>query len=316
MKITSKKNKEGPWWFSKIDLNYAYSQIPLDDSIAEHCNFNILAGKATGTYRFINGLYGLTDMQATFQKTIDKTLEGCKNYFAFLDDILITTKGKLKEHEEAADIILNKLDTEGLAISVQIWEFAKPTIEWLGFKIIPHGVTPLISKTEALQKLDPPKTLKQLRSFMGSIHHSTKFIPNLAELSKPLRPILRKENTNTLNKLKWEDKHTTTFSNIKKISKIIEYKQFDVDKETRVKCDASKLRLGATLEQKTNNICRFLNSVEQRYSKNELELLDVVWSLEHLKQYLQGSEFTLQTYHQALLTALKEKTVTKPIKVG
>ena len=142
MKIRSNKNKEGPWWFSKIDLKHAYSQIPLDNSIAEHCKFNILGGKATGTYRFINGFYGLTDMAATFQNTIDKILEGCKNYFAFLHDILIATKRKLKEHEEAVDMILNKLDTEGLAISLQKCEFAKPTIEWLGTKITPHGVTP------------------------------------------------------------------------------------------------------------------------------------------------------------------------------
>ena len=47
-------------------------------------------------------------MPATFQKTIDKTVEGRKNYFAFLDDILIATKRKLKEHEEAVDTILNK----------------------------------------------------------------------------------------------------------------------------------------------------------------------------------------------------------------
>ena len=79
MQTASNKNKESPCWFSKIDLKYAYSQIPLDNSIAEHCNFNILGVKATGTYRFINGFYGLTDMPATFQKTIDKTLERCKN---------------------------------------------------------------------------------------------------------------------------------------------------------------------------------------------------------------------------------------------
>ena len=220
-------------------------------------------------------------MPATFQKTKDKTLEGCKNCFAFLDEILIATKGKLKEHEEAVDTILHKLD-------------------WLGFKITTHGATPRISKTEALQKLDPPKTKKELGSFMGSIH-LTKFIPNLAELSKPLRPLLKKENTTTSNKLKWEEKHTTNFSNIKKqISKIVEDKHF-VDKEARVKCDASKLGLGATLEQKTDNIwhnisfaSRFLKPVEQRYSTNDLELLAVVWSLGHFKHYLQGSELTLQ----------------------
>ena len=149
---------------------------------------------------------------------------------------------------------------------------------------------------------------------MGSIHHLIKFIPNLAEISKPIRPLLKKENVLASNKLKWEDKHTKTFKNIKsQIAKIVENKHFDVDMETRVKCDASKLGLGATLEQKTENIwhtiafaSRFLNTVEHRYSTNELELLAVVWSLEHFKHYLQGSEFTLQTDHQALLTALKE----------
>ena len=147
-------------------------------------------------------------MQATFQRTIDKTLEGCKNYFAFLDDILIATKGKLKEHEETLDIILDRLNKEGLAISLQTCEFAKQQIEWLGFKITPHGVTPLITKTEALQKLGTPKTLNQFKSFMGSIHHLIKFIPNLAEISETLRSLLRKESVTASNKLKWEDKHT------------------------------------------------------------------------------------------------------------
>ena len=43
--------------------------------IYKNTNFNILGGRATGTYRFINGFYGLTDMPATFQKTIDKTFQ-------------------------------------------------------------------------------------------------------------------------------------------------------------------------------------------------------------------------------------------------
>ena len=129
MHISANKSTEGPWWFSKIDLNFAYSQIPLEESISERCNFNILGERAAGTYRFINGFYGLTDMPATFQKIIDKAMEGCKNYFAFLDDILIATKGKSTDHEEALDTILHNINTEGLAISLQNCEFAKQTIE-------------------------------------------------------------------------------------------------------------------------------------------------------------------------------------------
>ena len=97
MHISANKNNEIPWWFSRIDLKYAYSQKPLDESIAKHCNFNILGGKATGTYRFVNGFYGLTHMPATCRKTIDKTIEGCKKYFAILDAILIASKGKKED---------------------------------------------------------------------------------------------------------------------------------------------------------------------------------------------------------------------------
>ena len=51
---------------------------------------------------------------------------------------------------------------------------------------------------------------------------------------------------------------------------------------------------------------RFLSEHESRYSTNEIELLAVVWSLEHFKHYLYGTELTLQTDHRALLSALNE----------
>ena len=48
--ISENKNKQGNFLFSKVDLKYAYSQIPLHPEIRKHCNFNILGGKSTGTY--------------------------------------------------------------------------------------------------------------------------------------------------------------------------------------------------------------------------------------------------------------------------
>ena len=150
---------------------------------------------------------------------------------------------------------------------------------------------------------------------MGYIHRLIKFIPNLAEISEPLRPLLSKTNTKSQNRLDWKDHHTTVFSQIKEqIKKIPENKHFDTSKQTRVRCDSSKKGLGACLEQKSGNIWEtkafaslFLNNLESRYSTNELELLAVFWSLEHFKYYLYGSEFILQTDHQAMLTALKNR---------
>ena len=113
------RHPQGCTGFRKKDLKYAYSQIPLDESIAKHCNFSILEGRATGTYRIIGGFYGLTDMPATYQKTTNKTLEGISYKFVFLNDILVITKGSLSEHEPKLDKILEKLDKESLAINLQ-----------------------------------------------------------------------------------------------------------------------------------------------------------------------------------------------------
>ena len=139
--------------------------------------------------------------------------------------------------------------------------------------------------------MEQPHTLKQLRSFMGSIHHLIKLIPNLSELTAPLRPLLSTKNCIKGSKLKWSSEHDVAFNQNKKtITQIIENKHFDTTKPTRVTCDASKSGLGACPEQYLENYwypiaydSRFLNYNEQKYSTNELELLAVVWSLENFK---------------------------------
>ena len=112
---------------------------------------------------------------------------------------------------------------------------------WLGFKVIPNGVTPTKSKFNAIISLEPPKTLKQLRSFMGCIHQLKKFLPNLAEMSEPLRPLLSKANTKAQNKLDWNEKHTEAFNEIKlQIQNITENKHYDTEKQTRVRATPAK----------------------------------------------------------------------------
>ena len=63
--ITAKT--EGTVLFTSLDLKYAFSQLPLDESVSKHCKFSIVCGEFTGTYRFKTGFYGLTDMPKEFQ---------------------------------------------------------------------------------------------------------------------------------------------------------------------------------------------------------------------------------------------------------
>ena len=108
--------------------------------------------------------------------------------------------------------------------------------------------------------------------------------------------------------------HTLHFNAIKtRIANHTENTYYNPQIETRIKCDASRSGLGAALEQLTVNgwkpfsfASRFLNSNEERYSINELELLGVVWSVEYINNYLYAKEFSIITYHRALLSILKE----------
>ena len=197
MKISELKTTEGTLYFSKTDLKYALSQLSLHPDTQKHCNFNILGGNATGTCRILNGFFDLTDLPATFQKMMDSTLDCISSTIEFLDDIIIISKGTLEQHENEIDKTPERLDNDNLAISWQKCEFGLTEITWLGYKINSEGITPTKRKTDAIIQLENPNTLKQLRSFMGSIHHLVKFIPNLAALSAPLRPLQTKSTQKT-----------------------------------------------------------------------------------------------------------------------
>ena len=128
--------------------------------------------------------------------------------------------------------------------------------------------------------------MKQLRSFLCSVHHLSKFIPNLAKICHPLRPLLKKSE-----KFIWNEIRQTHFEHIKTaIANATENTHFNPTLETRIKCDAFCQGIGAALEQldceglKTVAFAsRYLNSNEERYSINELELFGVVWANEYFQ---------------------------------
>ena len=106
----------------------------------------------------------------------------------FSDDILIVSKGTLEEHKSCVMNCLKCLDDEKFRINLPKCHFGKLENDWLGYHISQSGISPLESKTAAILSLEAPKTLKKLRSFLGSVHYIAKFILNLAQISHPLRP--------------------------------------------------------------------------------------------------------------------------------
>ena len=123
------------------------------------------------------------------------------------------------------------------------------------------------------------------------------------------KPLLRKSTKNI-----WIDERTVHSNALKtRTANHTENTHFNPQLETLIKSDASRSGLGAALEQLTVNswnpisfASSFLNSKEERYRINELELLGVFWSMEYFENYIYGKEFPIITDHRAFLSIFKE----------
>ena len=109
--------------------------------------------------------------------------------------------------------------------------------------------------------------------------------------------------------MNWTDKHTAALENLKqKITEIPCLAHYNSKYPNKITTDATTKGLGTTLWQEQPNgnfkpigfASRFLSDTEKKYAIIELEILAVVWGLEHFRLYVNGKPIKLLTDHQAL----------------
>ena len=151
------------------------------------------------------------------------------------------------------------------------------------------------------------------------VNHLSKFAPNLAERTKPLRELLNKKNHWV-----WGEPQREAFQEIKQalISSPV-LALFEPSCETVVSADASSYGLGDVLLQKQPGelkpiayISRSLTPIKQRYAQIEKEALAFTWACERFSDYLLGLTFRIQTDHKPLVPLFSLKNLDElPIRV-
>lgn len=71
--------------------------------------------------------------------------------------------------------------------------FGVSSEKFLGFVIHHKGIDIDPTKAKAIQDMNPPKTVKELKSFMGRVSYIRSFIPTLSELIEPFHKLLKNE---------------------------------------------------------------------------------------------------------------------------
>ena len=89
----------------------------------------------------------------------------------YINNILCITKGDWQNHLEKLDIILQKLKDAGMKVNASKSLFAKTELDYLGYTISQKGIKPIAKKVDAIRNIAPPKTRKQLRSFLGMVNY-------------------------------------------------------------------------------------------------------------------------------------------------
>ena len=191
--------------FSTLDANSGFWQIPLDRKSALLTTFITPFGR----YCFQCLPFGITSAPEHFQRRMSDILTGLEGVVGMMDDVLVHGR-TTEEHDERLDKVLQKLEEAGLTLNHQKCHFSKPQVKFLGQIVDKDGVRPDPEKVRAIQDVQPPQNVGDVRRFLGMCNHLSKFSPNLAEKTKPLRELLNKRNQWT-----WGEPQQTAFTEVK-----------------------------------------------------------------------------------------------------
>ena len=172
--------------FSKLDANSGFWQIPLDD---ESKLLTTLVSPF-GRFCFNRLPFGISSAPEIFQRTMSKILEGSEGTLCQMDDVLIHGVDQ-SEHDGRVRAVLHRLQEAGLTLNDEC-VFSRCSTRFLAHIIDSSGLHADPQKTTAVTQFPVPSDVAGIQRFMGMVNHFGKFIPHLADLSDPLRQLLRK----------------------------------------------------------------------------------------------------------------------------
>ena len=230
-----------------------------------------------------------------------------------MDDVILFTPSK-ESHINKLEDLLKALLKNRLKISPKKCQLFKTSLQYMGNEIFIENkevcVKPLRSRLEAIQKLQPSKTLKGCRSFVGVVNFLSMFCPELRKLLKPIYDLTRKGKP-----FYWGEEQQDSFEEIK--CRLMRPPVLHMPNKTgrfHLYSDTSKFATGSALYQIQNGMPKLIAYVSKRlpeaakgHSITELELFGLAINIASFALLLKGVDFNAIVDHLALTHIIKSK---------
>ena len=222
-----------------------YHQIRINPEHKEKTAFSCHLGQ----FQFIKIPFGLNNAPATYQRCIDVVLMGLTGIdcLVYLDDI-ICFSATVEEDARKLRNIFERLDQAKFKIQPDKCVFATDQVENLGHICTPQGIRPDPKKVRAIKEYPIPKTVKDIRSFVGLAGYYRRHVPDFARLAQPLTNLTKKDVP-----FEWTSDQQRGSDELKRIlstEPLLIYPDFS--QPFIVACDASTKAIGAVLSQLGN----------------------------------------------------------------
>ena len=220
--------------------------------------------------------FGVTNAPALFMDYMNRIFRHFLDKFVvvFIDDILIYSRTE-EEHEEHLKIVLEILREKQLYAKFSKCEFWLEEVNFLEHVISAQGISVDPAKVEAVLQWEHPRTVTEIRSFVGLAGYYRRFIEDFSKVVAPLTQLTRKDQPFALT-----DRCEQSFIELKKILTSAPVLVIpDTRKPFEVYCDASYQGLGCVLTQEKRAVAyasRQLKVHERNYPTHDLELAAVV----------------------------------------
>jgi hypothetical protein len=294
---------------SRLDIKSAYYNMEIHPDDRHKTAFRY-EGQL---FQWTRMAFGLTGAPATWNRLIHGVVGSLPFVANYFDDLIVFSQSE-SEHERHLDLTLEALSSAGLRLNRDKCHFFVTETDFLGFKVSYGTIKPTDEKVQVLKDFPRPKSVDEVKRFVGMIGYFRRLVCNFSARVEPLQKLSQKPSRN----FAWDAACEKAFIELRdELTRSPVCQLFDPDLPTLIKTDASEMAMGGVLlqeypdgsERVIEYFSKRFDKAQRNYSVIEKEACALISCVKKFKHYLVGKPFVLYTDQKPLIWIRQKRDV-------